>query len=281
MSAALCFTPWYEPIGLPNAMRLCAYSVVMSSTFCAPPHISAQSATIARSTTRARGAQPESFWPSSAPAGTLTSLSFTSESLRVWSIVGRSLTDTPRAFVGTTNRLTPSSGFLPSRVRATTTSAWATCASGTNSFVPDSVKPPPLALAGVVTARVRLRPRQRHARLAPGDLREPLLLLRVGAGLEDREPAEQRREEWPRHHGAAHLFHEHGEVDEAEPGAAVGLGIDEAQPALLGELGPELRREARVLGHARADELGRALVLEELPRRRAEHLLVGVEPEIH
>ena len=151
MSAALCFTPWYEPIGLPNAMRIFAYSVVMSRTFWAPPHISAQSATIARSTTRARGAQPESFWPSSAPAGTLTSLSFTSQSLRVWSIVGRSLTDTPRAFVGTTNRLTPSSGFLPSRVRATTTSAWATCASGTNSFVPDSVKPPPLALAVVVT----------------------------------------------------------------------------------------------------------------------------------
>src|SRR5207244_4679773 len=49
-----------------------------------------------------------------------------------------------------TRRSSDLSAFLPSRVRAATTSASATCASGTNSLVPDSVKPPALALAAVV-----------------------------------------------------------------------------------------------------------------------------------
>src|SRR2546422_1473565 len=40
---------------------------------------------------------------------------------------------------------------------------------------------------GGVPARARLGPRQRHARLALGDLRDPLLLLRVGAGLQNKE----------------------------------------------------------------------------------------------
>ena len=53
MSAHLCLTAWYVPIGLPKATRILAYSVERSSTFCAPPHISAQSATAARSSTRA------------------------------------------------------------------------------------------------------------------------------------------------------------------------------------------------------------------------------------
>jgi len=69
---------------------------------------------------------------------------------------------------------------------------------------------------------------------------------------------------------AAHLLHQHGEVDEAEARAAVLLGIDQAEPALLGELGPEVVGDAGGLFHARPDEPGRALVLEEFARGRAE-----------
>src|SRR3972149_5982709 len=57
-------------MGLPNAIRILAYSVVMSKIFWAPPHISAQSATAARSTTRASGCHPFPFSPPSASAPT-------------------------------------------------------------------------------------------------------------------------------------------------------------------------------------------------------------------
>src|SRR6266571_4498161 len=123
----------------------------MSRTFCAPPHISAQSATVARSATRWSGAQPMSFSPRRAAPGTATSSSTTSQSLRVWSIVGRSFTSRPRDPLGTRNSETPSSGVLPSRVRATTTRTSARCASGTKSFTPESVKPEPPAFAFTVT----------------------------------------------------------------------------------------------------------------------------------
>src|SRR2546429_9198230 len=100
MSAALCFTPWYEPIGLPNAMRIFAYSVVMSRTFCAPPHISAQSATVARSITRASGGQPPPLGPSTASAPTVAALRLTSHSFRRASLGGRRLHVIPlEAFV--------------------------------------------------------------------------------------------------------------------------------------------------------------------------------------
>jgi len=85
ISAALCFTPWYEPIGLPNAMRIFAYSVVMSRTFWAP-RTSRRRAHHRRSTTRARGAQPS---PSGRAArrGHADVAQLHSQSLRVWSIV--------------------------------------------------------------------------------------------------------------------------------------------------------------------------------------------------
>src|SRR5439155_1385617 len=69
-------------------------------------------------------------------------------------------------------------------------------------------------------------------------------------------------------------------VDESEPGAAVLFRVDQAQPSLLGELGPEFVGHARRLLHPRSDERGRALVLEKLPRGRAEHLLLRAEAEI-
>src|SRR2546426_1016379 len=179
----------------------------MSSTRCAPPHISAQSATVARSTTRASAGHARPLTPISASAGTVASLKLTSQSLRVWSIVGRSFTSTPRVPFGTRRRLTPSSDVLPSPVRATTTSASARCASSTKSFVPFRTNPPLSSRAAQVT------------------------------------PAASQR--------------------------------------ALGQHGPELVGHARRLLHPRSHESGRALVLEELARGRAEHLLLWAESEVH
>src|ERR1041384_3411166 len=81
------------------------------------------------------------------------------------------------------------------------------------------------------------------------------------AGVTDefwKKLGEQRREEGPRHHGAAHLFHEHGEVDEAEAGAAELFRIHETEPPLLAQLLPELIGHARRLRHARAHQLALA-----------------------
>ena len=47
MSAHLCLIAWNEPIGRPNCTRTFAYSTDISSTFCAPPIISFESATAA------------------------------------------------------------------------------------------------------------------------------------------------------------------------------------------------------------------------------------------
>src|SRR4029450_8612538 len=113
MSAALCFTPWYEPMGLPNAWRILAYSTVMSRTFWAPPHISAQRATHARSSTRSSGFHPRPGAPSSASGPRVTSVRVTSQSFRVWSIVGSSLTSTPRAVRGTRERVNPAPPAAP------------------------------------------------------------------------------------------------------------------------------------------------------------------------
>src|SRR5256886_14433684 len=123
----------------------------MSRTFCAPPHISAQSATVARSITRASGGQPPPLVPSTASAPTVTSLRLTSQSFRVASMVGRSLTVIPLAPFGTRKRLTPPSGDFPSAVRATTTRTSAVCASSTKSFVPVRTTPPLVSRAVAVT----------------------------------------------------------------------------------------------------------------------------------
>src|SRR4029077_17276875 len=114
----------------------------MSSTCCAPPHISAQNATVARSSTRASPGQPPCLSPRRAAADTVTLSSLTSHNLRVSSIVGSSVISRPAVSLGTRKRLTPSSIVLPSRVRTATTSASLKCASWTNSLVPESTNPP-------------------------------------------------------------------------------------------------------------------------------------------
>src|SRR5260370_370823 len=90
----------------------------MSRTCCAPPHVSAANATVARAITRDNGAQPWCISLSSASGGNATLSSLTSHNLRVSSIVGNTVMVSPGVSFGTRNRLTPSSIVRPSRVRA-------------------------------------------------------------------------------------------------------------------------------------------------------------------
>src|SRR5262245_21277306 len=57
--------------------------------------------------------------------------------------------------------------------------------------------------------------------------------------------------------------------------------MDQAEPALLDELRPERRRHALGRLHQRPTDGGRELVLEELPGRAAEQLLLFAESVIH
>src|SRR2546426_842748 len=233
-------------MGLPKAILIFAYSVVMSSTRWAPPHISAQSATVARSTTRASAGHAAPLAPISASAGTVASLKVTSQSLRVGQV------RVEHEELGAAQD-EPALG-LSGRARD----------------------------AGGVPAGARLGPGERRLGPAQRDSCEPLFLLRRRAGLADREAAEQRGgEERPGHHHPAHLFHQHREVDEPEARAAEFLSVDQAQPPLLGQLGPELVGHARGLFHPGPHERRGALVLEELPRGGAEQLLLRAEAEIH
>src|SRR5581483_6519291 len=69
--------------------------------------------------------------------------------------------------------------------------------------------------------------------------------------------------------------------DEGEARAAVLLGEDQAVPAELGHLLPELTRVAGLVVHHLPDERHRALLREEVARRLSQHLLVFAEPKVH
>src|SRR6266851_564400 len=209
----------------------------MSSTRCAAPQISADSATAARSMTPATAGQPWCSSPRSAVAGSTTLSNRTSHNLRVSSTEGRTRTATPSVPLGTRKRLIPSSIVLPSRERAATTSTSARWASGTKSLVPERVNPPRVSRA----ERVMLAASQR----------------------------------------APDLFHQHDEVDQAEPTAAIRLVIGDAEPALLGELLPELASDRRLRCHHLAHECRRALAVEEFARGVAQQFLFFRKADVH
>src|SRR2546428_12253945 len=58
-------------------------------------------------------------------------------------------------------------------------------------------------------------------------------------------------------------------------------GQNNSEQDVLGALRQDLVSDARRLLHPRAHERRRALVVQKLPRGRAEHLLFLAEPEIH
>ncbi len=122
---------------------------------------------------------------------------------------------------------------------------------------------------------------QRPDLLAGGDARQVLLLLGVGAGLENRQGGDGRRDEGAGHQGAAELFDQDDQVHESEAGAAVRVRNGQALPALVGHLLPQVGRVALlVLFHVAHVLLG-ALLLQEVTREIAEHLLLFAESQVH
>src|SRR5579884_59813 len=129
MSAHLCDTAWYDPMGRPNCWRVLAYSTLISMARWATPQSSALIATRARSMPRRRTDQPRPSPPTTRSAETVTSANDTDATRRVWSIVFSWRTVTPGAAVSTTNRVTPSPS--PGPVRAATSIQSAMWASAT------------------------------------------------------------------------------------------------------------------------------------------------------
>ncbi len=242
---------------------------------------------MARSTTRASGAQPPPTEPSTAPASTRTSFRETSQSLRVWSMVGKSLTSSPGVALGTSNRLIPSSGCFVPAERATTTRTSARCASSTKSFVPLRTQPPGAGLAVVVTPAASHRPL--GSVQASAVLARPAAILGSHASFWAEEPA-SRMVRPPRRtvdtNGPGITARPISSIKtvrstKPRPAAPVRLGKHEAEPALLGHLGPELIGDTGRLRHPLAHKLRRALVLEKLARGGTKKLLLVVEAEIH
>jgi hypothetical protein len=126
------------------------------------------------------------------------------------------------------------------------------------------------ANGGCVPAQIGLGPGERRFRVAGDDLRQPLPLLRRRAGLGNRCAAEQnRRQKRPGHHRPPHFLHQYDKIDKAEATAAHFFRVNGSEPALLGELLPELVGDRCPLSHALPHELGRALALQEPPRALA------------
>src|SRR5579863_2964825 len=131
-------------MGLPNWTRVLAYSTAISSAFCAVPTISVDSTAVATSSVRLSTGHPALGLPITSAAGTLSN--FTWHIRRVISTVLSCVTVTPFSLTGTHSSVIPSSPE-PLPVRAATTIASATCASGTKNFSPVSVYPEPFLTA--------------------------------------------------------------------------------------------------------------------------------------
>jgi hypothetical protein len=105
---------------------------------------------------------------------------------------------------------------------------------------PVSVRCGPQLHAARAEGAVRLEPGRRDDRLARRDAREPRLLLRLAAGVQqDRRRQDGAREVRGRRERAAELFvHDHG-LEQRLPRAAEDLGDQDPRHADLGELLPE------------------------------------------
>jgi hypothetical protein len=121
---------------------------------------------------------------------------------------------------------------------------------------------------------------ERAAPLPGGDVRQPSLLLLVGAGTLEHQPGTGVGEERQRRAGVAELLAEDDQLDHPEPLAAVLLGDRDARPAELGDLGPEGVVVAVAFGEL-ADDGGSESRGEELPRGLLDLRLLVVEVESH
>ena len=285
MSAHLCLIAWNEPIGRPNCTRTFAYSTDISSTFCAPPIISFESATAAWSSVFENAANPSTVLPSGS-ATTLLNSSFAC--LRVMSIVDSAVRVRPSASPRTVKNEMPSVPLVPA-MRATTTMRSAVKPSITNIFSPESVNwPPSPSVASIVMpAASHLPDGSVNASVA---IVSPLAMPGSSAcfwssvpDVQDRVRGEHDGREVRRaQQHAAHLLEHDAELDEREALAAVLLGDRERlQPELLAHLLPH--RGVVALGrlHEPAHFRLRRLGLEELPHGAPQLFLLLGEGEVH
>src|SRR5713101_8049837 len=247
------------PMGLPNWWRVFAYSVEVSSTFCAPPIISAHSAAVAHSSARFNAGHALCGAPISESAVSSTPSKRTSFQRLVISRVCSWCSDMPLGLPSTRKSEMPSS---PSpRVRAATTMKSALSASGTKSLTPSSCHPPPPGFAVNATPPASHRPEgsvKASVALASPDAMALSAFLFCAPGLLEDD-------------------------DEVEEGAdaAVFLGDAEGGPAEARELRPE-RRIVRIRPfHELAHDLGRTLLGEKVARGAAEHLLLFGKCKVH
>jgi hypothetical protein len=133
-----------------------------------------------------------------------------------------------------------------------------------------------------VAARAELVERERDELLATRDSGQPGRLLRLVSAQQQGLCAQQQRgHQRLRHEAPAALLQHHGQVEEAEPEPVVRLGQLQTQPAEAGHLAPQVVAEAalvpRVAQRAQAPHGG--VLVHELTRRAAQHLLLFVEDE--
>ena len=103
------------------------------------------------------------------------------------------------------------------------------------------------------------------------------MFLLLCPGLHDRYSAEHDcRDEGAGDERAAEFLEQHDQLADVHAGAVVVLRDDEAHPALLGHLLPQLRRVALLVVLHRAHQLLRALLLEEVAGEVLEHFLLFV-----
>ncbi len=134
---------------------------------------------------------------------------------------------------------------------------------------------------------VRVRPRiglgnaEGHDRRSAGDLRQPVLLLLVGAEPGDDRPADSRRDH---HHqqaaaGRGELLENDGQLIQAGSAAAVLLGqVDPDEPELA-RLLPQLGQPAAAAGLL--GEVGVAVPVAEIGHRRPQRALLIALGEVH
>ena len=130
--------------------------------------------------------------------------------------------------------------------------------------------------------QIWLGPGERGLCLAFGDLRQALPARRGRARLGDCRAAEQHgRQEGAWHDRLPHLFHQHDEVDEAEAAAALTLGKDDPEPALLRQLLPEFVGDRRGFRHSRAHKPRVAFALEKAPCGLTQQFLLLGKSNVH
>ena len=215
--------------------------------------------------------QPWSTSPSTCSGPTRTSSRKTSQN-SAWPVISRiGRTSMPGRSIGITNAVMPACRSTVGSVRASSVPMSAHCASVLQIFWPVTSQPSPSRLGPgaerrQVAAGVGLAEQLAPDVLAGADPRQQLLLLRLGAELEQRVRRQHHLVERAVGVAEDELLHEHEVVDREVTGpAAPGLGpptaevagvVERGQPAADGPLLVGVTRDPHPLGGHRVRMLG-------------------------